>query len=195
MERIDVTLDQRSRRWGRPFRYRGSRATRARTRGTASIEAVIVIPVFIALFIGVAYVSRVAELGQSAEMTARSCAWLYSAQNCKGVPPGCEGYLRARTAVSTGGNKVDDALHGGKNSLPHGSSAQNFVSGVVGSLLESAIQDAFGRTLDASVPAATDQPELFGGKTVTVTGNYNLACNLAPTTLGDVAKDAWSLLP
>lgn len=177
------------------MRSRISRITRGRTRGTASVEAVVVIPVFIALFIGVAYVSRVAELAQGAEMTARSCAWLYSAQNCREVPPGCEGYLRAGTTVSTSGNKVDDALHGGKNSLPQGTSAQNFVSGVVGSLLESAIQDAFGRALDASVPATTDQPELFGGKTVTVTGNYHLACNLAPTTLGDVAKDAWSLLP
>src|SRR5262249_46648386 len=108
---------------------------------------------------------------------------------------GCEGYLRAGTTVSSGSNKVDEALHGGKNSLPQGSPPKNFVSGVVGSLLESAIQDAFGRSLDAAVPAVTEQPELFGGQKVTVTGNYHLACNLAPTTLKNVAQDAWSLLP
>ena len=172
-----------------------SKQARAASRGTASIEAIVVFPVFIALFVGVGYLSRTAELGQDIEMTARSCAWLYSAKNCQEIPAGCEGYLRAGTSASDGGSEVDKALNGGKHSLPHGTGPKNFVSGVVGSLLESAIQDAFGRALDATVPAVTDQPALFGGKSVTVTGKYHLACNLAPTTLKNVAEDAWSLLP
>lgn len=182
----------------RDARSRGQcafRAGRMRTRGTASIETVIVIPLFFILFIGVQYASHVAELGQGAEMTARSCAWLYSAKNCTEVPPGCEGYLSAGTTRSDTGNKVDEALKGGKGGLIHGGNGGKFVSGVIGSLLESAIQDTFGRHLDTSVPAFADRPELFGGKQVTIAGNYHLACNLTPTTLGNVAADAWSHLP
>ena len=179
----------------RPCRRCQSGATNARTRGTASIEAVIVIPVFFILFLGVEYASHVAEIGQAAEMTARSCAWLYSANNCSEVPPGCEGYLRAGTSSSNTGNKIDDALKSGEAALQHGGNGGNFVSGVIGSLLESAIRDTFGRHLDTSVPAVTDRPAVFGGKQVTVAGNYHLACNLSPTNLENVAADAWSHLP
>jgi hypothetical protein len=160
--------------------------TRWRTRGTASVEAVVALPVFVILFVGLLYVTHVAEAQQSVEMTARTCAWLYSAKNCNEIPPGCEGYLHAGTASAKEAAPVDTALQS------HGSSG--VVPGIVAGLLEPAIQAAFGRSLDASVPTTSDRPGLFGGGKVTVTGSYHLACNLTPMTLGDVAKDAWSRL-
>ncbi len=154
------------------------------------------LPVFVILFIGLTYVARLAESAQSADMTARTCAWLYSANDCTEIPPGCDGYLRSGTASSDLGKVVTKEFEDRKGDISSSGNGGSFLSGFVGALLESAVQDAFGRSLDATVSNDTHPPELFGGDkvTATVTGHYQLACNLKPTTLGNVAADAWNKL-
>jgi hypothetical protein len=60
-------------------RYR----SRIRRRGAASAEAVVVLPIFIVLFISLFYVRDQVLAKQAAQERARTCAWLYSWNNCE----------------------------------------------------------------------------------------------------------------
>ncbi len=53
-----------------------------RSRGTASVEAAIALPVFFILLIGVEFISRQITARHGAESRARACSWQFSAVAC-----------------------------------------------------------------------------------------------------------------
>lgn len=166
---------------------------RVQQRGAAMVEATIVAPVFILLFIAAVYVRDQALTLQDAEMTARTCAWQFSAANCDAPPPGCEDIVQQSTKQNPASQAIKDALQGGKDqSLKHADKT-GVVSKIIDSLLGPVLDAAFGRSLDATVTHDVARPEIFGGQTKTMTGRYHLACNLTPEDPIDVAKQAWSL--
>ncbi len=170
-------------------------------RGVATVEAVVVLPVFVIIFISLFYVRDIAVAKQAAEEHARTCAWLYSAQDCEGaVPAGCDDVLTDAPAPSVIAPDVDKAFHDGLDALEQGakdgkapSSAKGgkLVSGAIAPLVGSALEAAFGRAIDANTDHPVTRPALFGGGQRAIQGRYHLACNLHPTTPGEVAKDAW----
>ncbi len=61
-----------------------------RRQGTASVEIVIMLPVFIALFFAVTYLHGLGSASQSAAVAVRSCAWAYALEGCQGhLDAGC----------------------------------------------------------------------------------------------------------
>ena len=154
-------------------------------RGTASVEAVIVLPVFIIIFVSVFYVRGQVFSRQAAETKARTCAWAYSMKNCSEIPPGCEGVLQVVSGAGQVDGKIEKALSGATGGL---------VGPVIAKVLEPALKAAFGRSLDASTQESYQRPALYGGGTATSSGSYHLACNLTPETALEVAKDAWNTL-
>jgi hypothetical protein len=142
------------------------------------------LPVLVLLFISVFYLRDLSTAKHAALTEARTCAWLYSANNCTEVPLGCEGLLSNPDSPD--------------NNLPEVAQAENDlnpVRGDVGKVIDAIIQPAlkviFGRFSVANTKRSVSRPLLYGGKQRTVTGQYHLACNLEPTTLGKVLKDAW----
>jgi hypothetical protein len=149
------------------------------------VEAVVVLPVFIIIFVSVFYIRSQVLSRQAAESKARTCAWAYSMKNCNEIPPGCEGVLQ----VVSGAGRVDDKIEGALSSATGG-----LVGPVIAKVLEPALKAAFGRALDARTQKSYERPTLYGGGTATTSGSYHLACNLTPETPLDVAKDAWNAL-
>ena len=168
--------------------FRKSRSNRARARGVASVEAVIVLPFFILVLVSLLYVRDQAIGKQAAEMHARSCAWLYSANDCDEIPPGCADVLSPGDAPGLSSPEVAAALG---NSAERMESIGGVVETVVGALVGPALEDAFGRSLDARTSRDVTRPGVYGGGTKSITGRYHLACNLSPTTPEKVVEDAW----
>ncbi len=164
---------------------------RSRARGVASIEALATLPVFVVLFVSVFYVQDLMVERQKAETQARSCAWLYSANNCTVIPEGCGGIVQeaARGDVETD-PKITDRLEDAKSAAIE-SGGDGTVAQVIGEMLGPVLEDTFGRSLDASSSRTVNRPLLYGGDTTTVNGRYHLGCNLSKMEPVDVAKDAW----
>jgi hypothetical protein len=66
---------------------------RACSRGAASLEAAIALPVMIIVFAGALFVRDKFLAVADAQARARSCAWQYSASNCTVMPAECGGVL------------------------------------------------------------------------------------------------------
>jgi hypothetical protein len=158
------------------------------------VEAVIVIPILLLLWVSLYYLADQFASRQSAAMTARSCAWLYSANNCEEVPPGCGDFLQESRGSAEVSPDVNDALQGGADAALQGADAQGFVASVVSNLVAGPLLAAFTRSVDATVTLEVKQPIAYGGGLKQVTGRYHLACNLEPTTPEEMAQDAWNSL-
>lgn len=158
------------------------RSSRVRCRGAASVEAVVVLPIFLVLFISLFYVRDQVLAKQAAQEQARTCAWLYSWNNCnaQGMPAECEGVVTDNPMLGEVPSEVTDALGG-----------DSFFADIVAGMIEPVLEVAFGSSADAKVTRDVARPLLYGGETSTVVGKYHIACNLAPTTAPEVALDAW----
>jgi hypothetical protein len=157
--------------------------SRSRARGAASVEAVVVLPFFVLLFISLFYVRDQVLTRQAAQERARTCAWLYSNNSCdKGqLPPECQDVVKDVPLAADAAKTVTDKLTG-----------DGFFQDVVSGLIDSALETAFGSAFDVKVEREVARPAIYGGKTQAIVGEYHLACNLKPKTKIDVAKDAWS---
>lgn len=165
--------------------FRSLSGSRVRARGAASVEAVVVLPVFLILFISLFYVRDQVLARQATQEQARTCAWLYSANNCEfdanSMPAYCDGVLSKAPFGSDATKAVTDKLIG-----------KGTVNDVINEMLDSAVETVFGDAIDVKVAQEVARPELYGGKTQAVAGEYHLACNLKPKEKIDIAKDAWS---
>jgi hypothetical protein len=169
-----------------------ARKGRRASRGAATVETVIVLPVFVLLFVSLLYVRDQAVEKQRAEMQARTCAWLYSSNNCSEIPPGCEGILRE----SKGGarnSEIDQAMQDGRRRVEQDPDAGGLIGSVMGSLLGPALEEAFGRSVVAETHSEVERPGLYGGGTKSLSTSYELSCNLTPRDPDKVATDAWKL--
>jgi hypothetical protein len=164
--------------------------TNAFRRGAASVEAVVALPVFALLFVGILYLDARFTARNDAEGQARSCAWLYSAANCANVPVECEGIVTTRTTSGLVPDAVANAVNGGDGKLR---SMGALVTNIVDGLLGRALGGVFGRSLDAAATRTVERPMVFGGRTIAVVGRYYLPCNLEAEEAESVAKDAWDI--
>ena len=172
-----------------PFSFSHSPHTSRRCRGTASVEAAIALPVFVILFISVYYVRNNILAKQAAEIHARSCAWAYSMNNCESAPPGCEGLVPVANEGGEVRNEITDKLR-----EVGGNEFAELIGDVLSTVLQPAIDAAFGMSLEATIERSFERPALYGGGTATARGTYHLACNIKDETLGEVASDAWNTL-
>ena len=154
------------------------------------VEAVIVLPLFIVIFLSLLYVRDQVLARQQAQTEARRCAWLYSMKNCQVVPPECAEVLGPPSNGSAADPAVEPAIR--KATSEATGDATGVISKVISPLLEVAIDAALGSSATAAANREIERPRLVGGGTKTVQGRYDLACNLAPSDPVDVAIDAWN---
>ncbi len=161
---------------------------RKRLRGVASVEAVIALPVFVILFVGIVYLGKRATVRFDVEQQARNCAFRYSANNCGTVPSDCIGIVSIGT--TSGSDAVERALAGGTSKL---GTVGSTIGDVIDAILTRGLEVLEGRTLLATATTNVARPPLFGGKSVTIGREYALPCNLTPEDPESVAKDAWHI--
>lgn len=154
-------------------------------RGVASVEAVIVIPIFMILLVSLYYVKDQILAQQAADIHARYCAWAFSANSCDVVPPGCENVVGVGSEGGEIRQEVSDQLD--KMSL-------GLVKGAVMAILDPALRAAFGRSLDANTQKSFGRPALCGGGAATIRGHYHLACNIAVRAPEEVAWSIWDAI-
>jgi len=163
------------------------RGRRGASRGTATVEAVVALPVLVLLFIGAFYLHDLTKAKSAALTQARTCAWLYSANNCskEDLPAECTGVVSDPSAISWS----NPELEGKKDALGGiGRGVGSFLTAVLQPVLDA----VFGEAASAHVSRVVHQPSIFGGSTMATTGNYRIACNVSETTLKTVAGDAWA---
>ncbi|HKY34862.1 MAG TPA: hypothetical protein VJN18_02880 [Polyangiaceae bacterium] len=159
------------------------------------VEAVIVIPVLVLIWASLYYLGELFATQQALEAKARSCAWLYSANNCQVVPDGCDQVLnKSEGSADDVEPKVTDALGEGGRKALNGADSKSIIGTIVGDLVGGPLLAAFTSSVDAKVTRDVEQPGAFGGGLKTVTGRYHLACNLEPTTPEKMAEKAWESL-
>lgn len=159
------------------------------------VEAVIVIPVLILLWVSLYYAGGLALTQQKTEATARSCAWLYSAGSCdeENIPAGCQDYVH-NTHVSSVPPKIADALDQGAQNAMNGGDAKGIVGSIVANLVAAPLVAAFTSAVDSRVDQQMAQPAAYGGGIKVVTGQYHLACNVPHDTPEKMAERAWRTL-
>jgi hypothetical protein len=165
---------------------------KVRSRGAASVEAVVVLPVFVILFVSMFFVRDLTYAKLAADQEARRCAWLYSANDCSTVPIGCEGVVQGtrRGAINP---DVNSAIGDAEKALSEGVSGNGLgaVKQVLQNLVIDALAQAFTLSLDSQKLVEQERPRLFGGGKSQITGTYRLACNIRKQGNDDTATAVW----
>jgi len=166
---------------------------RKRRRGTASIEAIVILPFFIFMFASVYYMHAHYSGRQQAMLIARTCLWKFAAEGCK---PEDKEELTACLAP-TGGEADEPDLK------PDDEHPQKTHDGVTGGaarvldviqkipVLKNAIAWLFGKPVSATalyvvkLPAYTMQKK----ERYVAAGSYHTLCNSPPKNWGTLAKE------
>lgn len=168
------------------------RNNRACRRGTATVEAVVALPVIVILFIGVFFIRSITSGKLEADEEARRCAWEYSMNGCDAVPEGCAEVV-AKEPLGPGNPDVEGAWETGIAKVQGG----DFAGAIVNLLNQTVLQplaEAFTQSLRSNKLIERDRPQLFGSGKSQVTGKYHLACNLKPKTADQVVDEAWDFV-
>ncbi len=158
-----------------------SSKTRRRRSGTASLEAVMLLSVFILIFAGIRYVETLWESRQQVLLQARKCAWLYANAGCEeeNLPQDCIEILQDATGLPER-NALAESMNGGVldglAEVP-----------LIGPVIEGLFANAFTSRAERQV----QQTPLIGERTVAIIGNYYLMCNEKKRDMLDLITDAF----
>lgn len=160
---------------------------RKHTRGAAYAEAVVIIPVFIVLFVGILYVRKAMLAKQAVEQQARTCAWLYSANNCEkeGIPDSCKSHLNDDQLTSNAVDQITEGL---------GKLTGGTVASVVHTILDPVLGAAFGNKTEATISGTVSGAPLLGINPGTTQSKYGLACNIKPSDPMSITEELWDAI-
>ena len=158
------------------------RRSRAR-RGTATVEAVLLLPVLTVVLCGLWFVHARADAHQRARALARRCAWAHAVAGCGERPDGCDDTRHGVTAAtpSAADTTVDDTAHDVRADVEN----DPLLSDV--RLLGTALDNLWG----TATQFTTDIDVARAGFTATATGHVYLLCNARPTTPWDAVRDTF----
>lgn len=162
------------------------------SRGVASVEAVVALPVFVILFVGMFFVRDLTSSRLAADQEVRRCSWEYALNyNCGGTPPGC-GNVVGKSHYGSLTPKFDQTL----NSLGDTTQYQNSdgfaaVKRILQKFVSDYLAQAVTKRFEAQKTIERERPGLFGGGKSVVSGKYGLACNVPPQGQHDVLTAVW----
>jgi hypothetical protein len=167
----------------------------ARARGAATVEGVVVLPVFVILFVGVIFVRDMLSARFEAQQEARRCAWAYSDNGCEAVPADCAQVLaEPRLDMSMPkASQVKDQLIARVGDV-HGGITQAGIRNIIEGVVTGYIVKALTWKFDATRVVERKRPHLFGGGTSLVPGHYRLACNVAETKQESLIGQVWQAI-
>jgi hypothetical protein len=165
---------------------------RIRTRGAATVEGVVVLPVLVILFIGGIFLKQLGHGKLAADEVARRCAWLYSNNGCSEVPPGCNDVVK-NDPVGLTYQDVSDSWTDGVDRLK-ASGVSSAITDALADTVLNTLAKAFTENLSAEKHIELDKPRLLGGGKTSAVGKYHLACNLKSRTQKDIVDKVWDFL-
>ncbi|HMA92125.1 MAG TPA: hypothetical protein VKP30_05530 [Polyangiaceae bacterium] len=172
---------------------------RHHTRGAASVEAVVALPVFVILFVAMFFIRDLAGARLRADQEVRRCSWEYALNyNCEAPPPGCNGVVGNSHYGSLLPTGIDDAIRSvGEGSNPKGSnpvSSEDLarVKHVLENFVAEFLAEAISRRFEAEKLIERERPAMFGAGKSVVRGKYNLACNVRHQDQHDVITSVWN---
>jgi hypothetical protein len=143
---------------------------RERERGTASLEALMVLPLFLVLWIGIHHMNRVHAGVLATRGQARSCAWRYSNGGCRGeLPAECSAAGSESEANEAEQSMLDAAM-------------QN-------SVLRWAFEGIVGASVNVQTSREVTQHAMFGEGPVNVGSSLYLLCNERNRTMTEIGHD------
>lgn len=157
-------------------------------RGSASVEIVVMLPLFIILFAGIYHLHALGVLALDNAERARGCAWQFAVQGCEAASTGdlCEGVSVAKDADvkresdarAAGGDETAAELEKSKSVLDQVADIP-----ILGGLVEA----LFG---EGAVAALRRQTAGFmGEEEVTLQKSYYVVCNTVAKSWSDLMKD------
>jgi hypothetical protein len=155
-------------------------------RGTATIEAVMALFVFVLVWAGVHYMGDLYNAQLRTESEARTCAWLISAGACEVEVKGCS--LAVRQGNTRG---IDAELQAvGQSQKKKGKFADAVTDKLMGPLSK-----LFGQRGHMTVGAEVARPQALGGKTTGVSSSYSLPCSTKATNTDELANSLMDSKP
>lgn len=164
-----------------------------RNLGAASVEAVVVLPVFVILFVGMFFVRDLTAARLDADAEVRRCSWEYALLNdCGTKPPGCEHVVGDGHYGPLLG-RLDDAVEniGEGTDLRNTKGFEN-VKRIIAKFVVDYLAQAITKRFEATKTVERSRPGLFGGGKSVARGTYGLACNVPPQRQGDVVHAVWN---
>lgn len=152
----------------------------ANDEGTASIEAVIMIPFFIIVWGLLLFAVDVYKHKIDAGMQARDCGWSFAQTGCETLPPQCQAEPGDPVAVDGGAGTGE--LESSMDDLP-------LDIPIIGDVLNGIIDELFGELRVARHNEDVNRPQVLGATTVHTRGAFAIMCNERPTTVGEMALD------
>ena len=149
------------------------------TVGSATSEAVVMLPFFIIVWGCIIYVSQKYDRSIEASQTARNCAWKHALSACE-EDTACN--------IAEGASLADAEFPGGTG---------GFLEDLSGDLpfVDWMFEGLFGKDITASYERTVNAPEAVGGGSHTMVGAMALTCNEKPRgDLGDILHDAFCTL-
>lgn len=149
-------------------------------RGMATLEVLLVLMTFTAIWAGTAYLADQAVQRMNARAQVRECAWRIAARACRFVPEECE-------STEGEGNATDKT-----NRLEEEGRDASFgsrIADVVQDVLLEQLRGVFAQRVNATASVEGKTPEILGGNTVQTAVNYSLPCNTRPVDLGEIAEE------
>jgi hypothetical protein len=152
-----------------------------RTSGVASIEAVLLLPVFAIMLASVFFVGRLQLARAHARGDARRCALEHAVSGCGAAPPGCENLLHEQ--------RQDPHANEAANLRARAAQSDSF--GVLERvpLIGDAIDALFGTTTRAR--AEREVPLPWGKARAQVVASVTVICNERPRDVGTAIADVF----
>lgn len=150
-------------------------------RGTATIEAILALFVFIIVWAGVLYMGRAYSAKLELKSKARACAWIQSANSCS---------AHVDCGTSVGDGNIDSAEGGLLDHFAVGGDVGDFLSDI----LERQVEKLFGERATVAASHEFSRPVHLGGEQVSVSASYSLPCNTKPVSTDTLGEQLLELL-
>lgn len=160
---------------------------RARTRGTASVEIVVMLPLFIIAFAGVYHLHATGSAALVAAERARGCAWQYAVNGCESAAK-AELCKHARAAKGSDVKAESDGRSGGDEAgaeIERSKSVFDRIEEIP--VLNGLVRMLFGE--GAVAAARTAAPRFMEKESDELEKTYYIVCNTVSKSWGDLIRD------
>lgn len=157
-------------------------------RGTATVEAVVFLPVLLIVAFSVGYARSIYAKRLETLVEARRCAWTYAVNGCTTPPPGCVSVLNDVSIADPNDNlgSIEAEVEPLRQALVAAGSALSTLTEIP--VLGDALEAMFGSAVSARVQGEVHRPKLYGPDKAFVSGSYYLACNERPRDAESVVR-------
>lgn len=165
-----------------------SRRTRMRRRGSASVEIVVMLPVFVILFAGVYHLHASGSAALVAAERARGCAWQYAVNGCESVAK-AELCRDAQAAKGDDVKAESDARTEGSDETSEELARNESVFDRIEDIpvLGALVRTLFGE--GAVAVARTAAPRFMQRESDSMEKTYYIVCNTVSKGWGDLIRD------